>query len=204
MPTKIKRRIQMKKLTQTLAALAITTLALSGCGKNPFGPGAEGGLSIFAKIGKAMTKPSAVNDENNGKDGVKNTLNTGSAKAYLGKAMSGENRSTVISCGIDDMLTANTYMYYEVVANKPSEEDAQKLMTGRGEVVFKYTGDPHTNFSLVNVTDVISWHFIGREEKTWSGVIDTLNIMVTFSSTSVGDIKPGLTTAWGKNISPTL
>jgi hypothetical protein len=102
--------------------------------------------------------------------------------------------------------------YVEVVTNKPSEEDSTgKTSTGTGWVVFTYSGTT-TGLSLSNVnttliTDIDSFHFVGREDKLWrtDGLeheIDSVEYRVGFVATSVAStIIPGKTHAWGKNIS---
>jgi hypothetical protein len=111
-----------------------------------------------------------------------------------------------------------TLTYFEEVANKPNDEvinnpndkDTTKLATGRGEVIFKYNGT-YTDLSSFDpnlISDIVSWHFIGREAKTFKPEIDSIIGTVQFSQGSFLDtnsIKPGDTTSfWVKNISATL
>ncbi|MFH0919365.1 MAG: hypothetical protein V1913_03315 [Fibrobacterota bacterium] len=200
----------MTKFSKTLAILAVTGLALTGCGKNPFGPGAPGGLSIFAKLGKAMSKPSAVNDEENGKEGSKNTVNTAIATAKrLAKGFGTQAApSWLVSNGIE-VRGGDSLVYFEVVRDKPDESDNQKLTTGRGEVAFKYTGT-YTNLPSLNpmlISDVYHWKFTGREKKSWNSEVCSLRATVNFSQGNIlvpSTIKPGFTEFWARNISSSV
>jgi len=94
--------------------------------------------------------------------------------------------------------------------DKPSEEDPDKLMTGRGEVVFGYGGSGIVNLSSLDttkITDLFSFHFIGRETKNenffHAGQICSLDVNVNFGTTELADIKPGGTSFRAWNISPT-
>jgi len=190
----------MTRTLKLIASIGIAGMLLANCGKNPLGPGAPGGLSLFAKIGKAMSKPAAVNNEQNSKDGTKSTLGSGVSKAYLGKVLSGQAAPGVVFDTLYDMPTANTYMYQQRVADKPNDDDPMKHSTGTGEIVFKYSGNPRVAFNAMYITNIISFHFIGREQKIWNNEIDSLDVTVTFSVTEIADFKPGLTTMWAKNI----
>lgn len=200
----------MKLMNKSLSVLVVAGLFLAGCGKNPFGPGAAGGLNLFAKIGKALAKPSAINEEENGKEGAKNTITPNGAKEFLGKGLQAKEIWLV-----DNGITENgdgTCSYWEQVRNKPDDRDPWKLFTGRAEVNFKYGGATPVTLANINLTlvqDVYSFKANGREVKTWHKFgdemeTDTIDIMVTFSQGSIQapeTIKPGYTTAWGKNIS---
>lgn len=196
----------MKLISKTLATLAVAGLVLTGCGKNPFGPGAAGGLSIFAKIGKAMAKPAAINEEENGKEGSKNTVASGvAAKARLEKGFANQaSPSWMISSGIE-ARGGDTLVYFEEVAGKPNENEPQKITTGRGEVAFKYNGTytGMAGFNTALISDVYSWKFIGREKKTWNSEVCSLQAVVNFTSGDLQNpstIRPGYTEVWGKVI----
>lgn len=203
----------MRKVFIPLILISISVLILSGCGQNPWGPGASGGLNFFAKVGKAMQKPSAIEDEENGKEGAKSTISEGTAVAKrLAKGSVGvEDNPWLDSNWIS--VSGDTLAYYEMVTNKPCEEDSEKLATGTGEVKFGYSGTtPVTldNLDPNQITDVYSWHFVGEENKTWKKSADgnyseicSVDVTVTFSTTAISDFKPGKTWAWGKNISAT-
>ncbi|OGJ84893.1 MAG: hypothetical protein A2487_07280 [Candidatus Raymondbacteria bacterium RifOxyC12_full_50_8] len=193
-----------------IAVLLVGGVVLAGCGKNPFGPGAAGGLDLFAKIGKAMGKPSAINEEENGKEGAKSTVTQGAAKQFLARGCATQD---IWQTGNGLVDSGNGILtYWETVVNKPDNQDPLKKFTGKAEVSFRYGGavpalPANLNASLI--TDVISWKANGREIKTWHVVgsdmeIDTINVTITFSAGSLQDpasIRPGYTTAWGKNIS---
>lgn len=190
---------------KSVAIVAVAALLLGGCGLNPFGSG-EGGLSIFAKIGKAMQKPSAINDEQNSKASAEAAVSEaqGAAKRLAkGTASAAEIWRDTSAL---ESISAGKYRYWEHVTNKPSEEDPDKVQTGRGEVVFLYSEplDSVQQIVSANIIGIESFHFIGREVKTWKQEIDSLDLTVAFSSTGIDSIKPGLTTAWGKNISATI
>jgi hypothetical protein len=42
---------------------------------------------------------------------------------------------------------------------------------------------------------------IGREYKSWSQVTDSVHVKISFQTPDTKDLKPGLISAWGKNIS---
>jgi hypothetical protein len=183
-------------------AVAVCGLMLSGCGLNPFGAG-QGGLRLFANIGKAVKKPSAINEEENCKDGAKTVVTEGQAMPKrLAKAQSTDGVELwLVDRAIEDNGDGS-YTYWEEVINKPAEEDPDKKLTGRGEVVFKYDGVPEIGTVVEGlITDVVSFYFVGKEHKTWNFVTDSIELMVEFANTDINDIKPGRTWAWGKNIS---
>jgi hypothetical protein len=210
----IKKEVKMKKGTALIAIAAILLIGITGCGKNPFGPGAAGGLDLFAKIGKAMGKPSAINEEENDKKNAKEVVSKPAAKRYLAKGLRTEDpwqTGNGIIPNDDGSLT-----YWETVSNKPDEHDKLKLFTGRAEVVFTYNGPAPAQPSDLNVGligDIISWHANGSEVKTWKkdalGNMETnsINLLITFAQGDIQQpctIKPGVTTAWGKNISASV
>ena len=183
---------------------------LSGCGLNPFGPGAQGGLDLYAHFAKTSERPKAINEEENGKNGANGLVKEGaSAAGRLAKGAAGTavDSPWIVARGLRSSL--DTLIYWEDVRNKPSEEDAEKLMTGRGEVKFRYGGlapDSLIRVDTTLITDVFSFHFLGRENKTWktsggSSEIDSLDVEVNFSSTSIINIRPGKTRFWARNIS---
>jgi hypothetical protein len=200
------------KTIKIIPLIIMTGLVFTGCGLNPFGEGSLGGLSIFAKFGKAMEKPNAIEEEEGSKDGSKRAVQEGvAAQQNLAKRASGqEPEPWVDSLGLEKR--GDTLIYWEHVTNKPSEEDPDKIMTGRGEVKFGYGGVEPAQLEDVDttkITDLYSFHFIGRELKNenWAikaGEICSLDVTVEFSTTSVEDIKPGNTRFWARNISPTI
>lgn len=178
-------------------------VVVSNCGLNPYGSG-EGGYKIFAYLGKALQKPSAINDQQNSKDGSKGTIAAAkSAALRLAKAGAdaAQSREWLKGRGI----TSNndgSFTYWEEVANKPSEEDPDKLVTGRGEVNFLYTGTPDTaSIDTSKIVAINSFSMVGRETKTWNEEIDTVRISIAFAFPDVKDFKPGIILAWAKNIS---
>ena len=194
----------LKKIICLLVAGAFL-FSINGCGLNPFGSAMAGGLKIFALVGKAMKKPSQINDEEQKKENISGNVNegAGSAKRLANKSLRDALKPLWLdSCGASYNLGTQRWTYWENVTNKPSEEDSAKLVTGRGEVQFKYTGIlDWPNVVAGYISDIYSWHFMGRENKTWKAEICSVDVMITFSTTTIGDIKPGTTSAWGKNIS---
>jgi len=194
----------MNTIQRDVVTVALLGLFLMSCGKNPFGPGAAGGLSIFAKIGKALGKPSAIHEEENGKEGSKNAVAKRLAKGFSTQAA----EPWIISSGIETSH-GDTLIYFEVVNEKPDENEPAKLSTGRGEVAFKYNGiySGLTTFNPGLITDIYSYKFVGREIKTWKSEICTVRVTINFSEGNLqipSTIKPGYTEAWGKNISASL
>ncbi|MBD3320181.1 MAG: hypothetical protein GF350_03710 [Chitinivibrionales bacterium] len=189
----------MKLTIKTITAASLVAALFAGCGLNPFGSGQLGGLDLFAKVGKAVEKPAQINDDENSKQKSAEKLASQSVNnlAKRQSALKGVVSQTI------EPLGGGKYKYIETVSNKVTNYDAQRKVTGTGEVVFMSTqtsipslGDLDTT----QITDVLSWHFNGREVKLWKGEIDSLVLTVAFSSTGLDDVKPGLTTAWGKNI----
>jgi hypothetical protein len=189
----------MKNASRYSALVAISlSLLLASCGLSPFGPG-ESGLRIFAHLGKAIQKPSQINDEQTSKEGSKSTV---TSALYMTDRLSKTSALDpwLVDRGIADSV--DYYCYWEEVNKKPSEEDADKLVTGRAEVKFKYDGSPTIGtINAANITEVLSFEMVGREYKSWSGVTDTVNVKIVFQDPAVKDFKPGLITAWGQNIS---
>jgi hypothetical protein len=195
----------MKNTAKLTALVAVCAgLLVSSCGISPFGSG-ESGLRIFAQLGKALRKPSQINDEQSSKNGSKATVATaegmnkrlaksaGDSEAVLGE-------SWLVDRGLSDSGTF--FCYWEEVLNKPSEEDFLKKVTGRGEVKFTYDGAPTLGtIDTADITGIISFEMVGREYKTWSEVTDSVHVKITFLDPDAKDLKPGLITAWGKNIS---
>lgn len=197
----------MYKTIARFTAVAAVGLMVAGCGSNPFGPGYAGGLGIFAKIAQAVQKPVAINKEESGKDGARGIVAEGAtmAKRLAKSAVGTADPAWLIDKDI--IVSGDTVKYFEIVADKPSEEDPDKKVTGRAEVGFKYNGTAPTTLADVNtalITNVYYWSFVGHEEKTWNTEVCSLVAKVTFSATSVADPKPGLTRLWGKNISATI
>jgi hypothetical protein len=188
-----------------LLAAIVAGAVVSSCGVNPFGSG-EAGYKVFANLGKAISKPSQINDQQGSKADSKAAI---SQAQEMGKSLAKSlavavDTSVVTGRGIDT-LGNGQYVYWETVVNKPSEEDAEKLMTGRGMVTFAYNG-PAPAIGTIDtalITSINSFEFIGREHKTWRLEIDSLRLKITFLDNSWTDrtFKPGLITAWGKNIS---
>jgi hypothetical protein len=197
----------MKHLTKILLVPAALVSVLAGCGNNPFGPGTSS-LSFFAKIGKAIEKPSAINNNENSKDGSKNSISTGSLQKSLAKSLAQDSAAPAWLTDKGLILTGDTMIYYEDVAGKPNDADPFKLSTGHGEIAFMYPGASSSltldNIVAANITGIYSFHFKGREVKTWSGEIDTVEYWVRFRDPTMLDFKPGQTTAWAKNISTTI
>ncbi|MFC1584638.1 hypothetical protein ACFL5V_03720 [Fibrobacterota bacterium] len=201
----------LTRTIKTLALLLASGLVLTGCGLNPFGAGGLG-LDFYAIFAKKMEKPKAIEEEEGGKEGSKKVVKEGvAASGNLAKRAAGEDAEPwIVEQGLEK--NGDTLIYFEVVKDKPSEEDPDKIMTGRGEVKFGYSGmEPSTldDVDTTLITDLYSFHFIGREMKNenWvnkAGEICSLDVKVLFSSTSVNDIKPGKTWFWAMNISPTI
>ncbi len=204
----------MRTVKTSVVALA-ACIALSGCGQNPFGPGSAG-LNIFATIAKAVGKPSAINNQKDNKQTAQQTVTAaaqGAAKR-LAKAAAGEIKPGWVDTQYV-VVVPPFVKYVEVVTDQPSAEDSTgKTSTGTGWVIFTYSGTT-AGLSLDNInsqliTDIDSFHFVGRENTLWKtdGLdheIDTVEYKVGFIATSVASIiKPGNTYAWGRNISSTL
>jgi hypothetical protein len=192
----------MKHILKSIAVVSTMGLAMSGCGLNPFGPG-QGGLTLFANIGKAMQKPSAINDNTTEKDQTKAVVTEGKAMAKrLAKMQSVDSDTHIVAHGIADS-GAGVYAYWEQALNKPGTEDSDNEWTGIGVVSFTYTGTAPTLTSLDTslITGIRSFQFIGRVNKTWKGEIDSISLGVSFSNASLSNPVPGMTWAWGKNIS---
>ena len=191
------------------ALCAAAAAAWLACGMNPFGPGAQGGLDLYAKLGKNMERPKAINDEDNGKEGSKALVSEGAAAvARLAKRGAGPD-PWLVEKGL--RTSGDTLIYYEIVAGKPSEEDSEKVMTGRAEVRFAYAGARPAaleNMDTAKITDLYSFAFLGRENKTWkyfgdrtNTQLDSLDVEVRFGTTGMADIKPGRTRFRARNIS---
>jgi hypothetical protein len=187
----------------SLAAIC-AGLIFSGCGLNPFGSG-QSGLKIFAHLGKALQKPSQINDEQSSKNNSKASLATAQGMAKrLAKTIDGSQAvpdpEWLRAHGIAD--SGEYYCYWEEVVNKPSEEDVQKKITGRGEVMFTYNGVPTLGtMDTAKITGIVSFKMIGREYKSWNEVTDSVRVKIYFHNPDTKDLTPGLITAWGKNIS---
>lgn len=184
-----------------LLAAVVAGALVSNCGMNPFGSG-EAGYKVFANLGKAIAKPSQINDEQGSKSDSKATI--GQAQAMASRLAKSSASAADTSRGIDSVGNG-VYVYWEDVANKPSDEDPDKLVTGRGMVTFGYNGVPTLGtIDTSKITSINAFEFIGREHKTWRMVTDSLRLKITFQNTSWLDLslKPGTITAWGKNISP--
>ena len=187
----------------------VAAVGMISCGMNPFGSGAQGGLDLYAKVGKNMERPKAINDEENGKDGSKTVVKEGVAASNRLAKRGATGDPWVVANGIESV--GDTLVYFEIVKDKPSEEDAEKLMTGRAEVRFGYGGAKPAalaNLDTTKITDLFSFTFVGRENKTWkyfetkaNSQLDSVDIEVLFSSTGITNIKPGKTRFWAKNIS---
>ncbi len=195
----------MKGLLKSAGVAVVSCGLIAGCGLNPFG-GSMGSMSIFAKVGKAVQKPSAINDPQNDKQTASAKVGAAMAKSMAsGMAKSAVAEPTWI---LGRGITSNGdgwFTYWESVVNRPSDDDPRdKTSTGLGEVVFKSNVASPTLDVPGTVTDVKSFHFIGHETKKWNLEVDSLDIRVTFNQTIVGDLKPGLSTVWGKNISETI
>jgi len=185
-----------------LAAIA-AAFFVSGCG-NPFGAG-EASYKIFANLGKAIAKPSQINDEQGSKSDTKATIAQAQAMAgRLCKSAAGTVDTAYVTGHGLDTLGNGLYRYWEEVAGKPSEEDPEKLMTGRGMITFGYNGVP--SLSALDTTKIVSinsFAFTGYENKTWRSVIDSIWLTITFRDNSWTDrtLTPGIITARGKNVS---
>ncbi|MBN2037983.1 MAG: hypothetical protein JW768_14675 [Chitinispirillaceae bacterium] len=191
----------MKNSSRYTALAAVSmSLLVASCGLSPFGPG-ESGLSIFAHLGKAIQKPSQINDEQTSKEGAKETV---TAAMYMTDRLAKSSPALdpwLVDRGIADSGNG-VFCYWEEVNSKPSEEDADKKVTGRAEVKFKYNGTPDiSTINAASITEILSFEMVGREYKSWSGVTDTVRVTIVFQDPAVKDFKPGLITAWGKNIS---
>jgi hypothetical protein len=197
----------MKQLFKILLVPLSLGIFLAGCGKNPSNLDTTI-LSLYAKIGMSIQKPSAINDKDNGKEGSKNMVTAGSLQKSLVKSLrqGSSTSSWVVANGL--IIQADTVVYYEDVVDKPKEDDPYKISTGRGEVSFLYpgAGPPLTldNIDVAAITGIYSFHFKGREVKTWNGEIDTVEYSVRFADPALPDLRPGTTIAWGKNISSTI
>jgi hypothetical protein len=209
--TKFNKGADMIRIIKIAVLPLAVCVALSGCGRNPFGPGSMG-LSIFASIGKAIQKPSAINEQQNNRESAQKTVTTaaqGMAKR-LAKGAAGAVRPAWVDTQYI-VVVPPFVKYVEVVTNKPSEEDPEKVSTGTGWVIISYSGSTAglelSNIDTTQITDIDSFHFVGREEKLWktdglNHEADSVEYKVGFTATSItGTIKPGLTFAWGKNIS---
>ena len=184
------------------AAVALCAL-MSSCGVNPFGAG-ESSLNVFAYLGKAISKPAAINSDQTGKQGSKATV--ADAQGMAKRLAKGTLSSVVAkpfwldSNGIVD--SSGVYTYWEAVSNKPSDEDPQKLQTGRAQVEFEYNGDPTVGtFDTAKITAILSFEMIGREHKIWNRATDSIYAKIKFSNPVAKDMKPGEITAWSRNIS---
>jgi hypothetical protein len=197
----------MKHMLKILFIPLSFGILLAGCGSNPFGPGTSS-LSLFAKIGKAIEKPSAINDKENGKDGSKNMVTAGSLQKSLAKSLSPDAVTPAWVTAKGLIVRGDTVFYYEDVTNKPKDDDPFKKTTGHGEVGFMYLGATSSltldNIVVADIIGIYTFHFKGREEKTWNNEVDTVEYSVRFANPTLLDLKPGTTTAWGKNISSTI
>jgi hypothetical protein len=197
----------MKHLFKILLAPLALSIVLAGCGNNPFGPGSSS-LSFFAKIGKAIEKPSAINDKENSKDGSKNMVTPGSLQKGLAKSLARDSATPAWVTDKGLIVRGDTVFYFEDVVTKPKDDDPYKTTTGHGEVGFMYNGATSSltldNIVVANITGIYSFHFKGSEKKTWSGELDTVEYSVRFQNPTLLDLKPGHTTAWAKNISSTI
>ena len=183
--------------------LAMIVILAVACGTNPLGSGNPGGLKYYSLLAKQVQKPDAINDEEKSKDGAKGLVAEGTAAAKRAKSAGGAAAPIwILDSGVSLDLDGNL-TYYEVVKDKPSEKDPDVLVTGRAEVMFKYTGTDVVNIDPNLITDIISWNFAGREYRTWDGQTDSMIATVRFAETAVADIKPGKTNWWGMNISAT-
>lgn len=188
-----------------LLAAVVAGALVSNCGVNPFGSG-ETGYKVFANLGKAIAKPSQINDDQGSKTNAKAAVGQAQSMAkQLAKSAAVVGASSWVKDSGIESLGNGLYRYWEDVVKKPSDEDAAKLMTGRGMVTFGYNGAAPAigTIDTANITSINSFEFIGREHKTWSLVTDSIQLKVTFLDNSWTDrtFKPGLITAWGKNIS---
>lgn len=196
--------MNLKRLT-SLAAVAFTALLAAHCGTNPFGS-SESGMRIFANLAKALAKPPQINDQTGSKQSSKSMVgNARSTAKSLAKSMA--DATALVPFWLDSHGIINngngSYTYFQIVKDKPSEEDSDKLQTGRGEIVFGYNGVPTlATLDTSKITSIASFELIGREYKTWNGETDSIHAKITFSNPDAKDFKPGRSIAWGKNISP--
>ena len=200
--------IMLKVFLKAVVPVALS-LAIAGCGANPFGPGAQGGLDVFAKIGQAMSRPQAIDRQDNSQATSQAIVSegAGAAKRLTKVAAIGMMRMYIVKRGI--RWYGDTITYYETVLNKPSEEDPTKLVTGTGEVRFIYTGAHVDSLKDVNtalIAGLYSWHFQGSEWKPWSAERCSVSATVQFVTPRTLDsnlIKPGKTWLWAKVTSGT-
>ncbi len=185
--------------------LALVAVLVCGCGINLFGPGETAVLEMYAQLGKDMAKPQAINDEQNSEDMAQQVVSEGSSAAKrLAKSATNASasRSWVDSCGVTKK--SNSFIYWEVVTDKPAQDDPQKKMTGIARVRFFYSGvDPDGSPSRLQpaaITRIYSYSFVGTEYKTWSGETDSIRVRVVFSTSGDESATPGYTTWWAKNI----
>jgi hypothetical protein len=196
----------MKRTLVSIAAISAVSLLVSGCGLNPFGP-SQGGLSLFANIGKAMQKPSAINDDKNSKQGTKAIVGEASGTAKrLAKIQGAEASDSFI---IHDTIVDSgngLYAYCQQVRNKPGEEDPENKWTGTGVVLFTYNGPLPTKATVdtSKILGIKTFYFVGNVNKTWKLEIDSVSIGVRFTSVDKYDPKPGHIWAWGRNISGSI
>ncbi|MBD3420807.1 MAG: hypothetical protein GF398_11875 [Chitinivibrionales bacterium] len=185
-----------RSITMLIAGL-LAASQFTGCGLNPFGAG-KSGLRWAAVVGKSVEKP-PINEEENSEESAKKKL----AVAQVNRlAKSAAIDAGIVSRSIED--SANVFIYRETVNNKPAEHDFGKLITGTGTVAFKTTQTTITSVDDIDetkITDILRWHFKGREYKTWKKVTDSLEISVEFAKTKLAEVKPGETSVWGLNIS---
>lgn len=189
-----------KSYTFLLTFIAAIAFLLSGCG-NPFGKGSVG-LRPYALLGKKMEKPKSINDEDSNKETAKKNL-AQSAETLARRMASGEvPKDWVQSRKLSEDENGN-WVYTEVVKDKPSEEDPALLNTGTAQIVFSYDGIPVLDsLDESKITDLHSWHFLGRNIKTWNpGQIDSVEATVRFASSNIDSLRPGKTDFWGLNIS---
>jgi hypothetical protein len=188
----------------TIATLAI---ALMQCGINPFGS-SESGLKSFAYLGKAMSKPIFIHDSLTSKGGSKSTIADAQATAKrLAKGAVEADitalRSWLVDNGIESVGN-DTFVYYEVVSGKPSDEDVDKLQTGRAEVKFTYASGYTPAIGALDpakITGISTFEMIGHEQKRWNNNIDSIHLKIAFADPNALDLKPGKLWAWAKNIS---
>ncbi|MBD3343857.1 MAG: hypothetical protein GF401_02195 [Chitinivibrionales bacterium] len=195
------------RLLKSLIVGAIICTVFAGCGLNPFGAG-QRGLKLFANIGKAMERPEAINEENNNKETVKAAVSSGQGMAKrLAKAQSGAAEDWMVDNGIS--WSGDTLVYFEKVNDKPTEEDPDRLATGYAEVKARYTGDRIDSLAQLqtNLIDAVySWYFIGRERQTQGykrNEVCSLQVHIQFSNPVLGELEPGNSWFWAKNISET-
>jgi hypothetical protein len=209
--TKFNKGVVMNRAIKMVVVPLAVCVALSGCGRNPFGPGSMG-MGFFASIGKAIQKPSAINEQQNNRQSAQKTVT--SAAQGMAKRLAKGAAGTVKPAWVDTqyiVVVPPFVKYVEKVTDKPSEEDPEKVSTGTGWVVITYKGSTAgltlSNVDTTQITDIDSFHFVGHEEKLWrtDGNVhetDSVEYLVGFTATSItGTIKPGKTFAWAKNIS---